>query len=263
MINFARIRQYLVLATCILFILGLLLYLRPYPSSNQFSKTKSTTSGNWGLSPPSPKPSTEVPLEGRWSYPRDRDNLLLTSDQCDAAFPELFVEIERAKKVRASKPITITELDSIQPKNGYVRAMIYDMQLYIIAKEGSIWSCEFATLAAINRALVTSPEPLSNIEFAFNTDDRIEPVALWGYARQATDELSWPEIKAGSTKEVLMKIEQDEQNSVTQWASKSAKLFWRGVVRMGPEIRDKLLSVTAGKEWADVKELGWGDDERK
>ncbi|KAJ5951282.1 CAZyme family GT90 [Penicillium vulpinum] len=134
-------------------------------------------------------------------------------------------------------------------------------KLYIIAKEGSIWSCEFATLAAINRALVTSPEPLSNIEFAFNTDDRIEPVALWGYARQATDELSWPEIKAGSTKEVLMKIEQDEQNSVTQWASKSAKLFWRGVVRMGPEIRDKLLSVTAGKEWADVKELGWGDDE--
>lgn len=144
-------------------------------------------------------------------------------------------------------------------------------KLYIIAKEGSIWSREFATLASINRALITSPEPLPNIEFAFNTDDRIEPVALWGYARQATDELvwlipdfgfwSWPEIKAGSTKEILMEIEQDEQNSATQWAYKSPKLFWRGVARMGPEIRDKLLSITAGKEWADVKELGWGDDE--
>lgn len=111
--NFARNRQYLALAACTLFILGLLLYLRPYPSSNS----------------PSPKPITQTPLEGGWSYSRDRDNLLLTSGQCDAAFPELFVEIERAKKVRASKPITITELDSIQPKNGYIRAMIYDMQV--------------------------------------------------------------------------------------------------------------------------------------
>lgn len=197
--------------------------------------------------------------------------MLLSQGQCEQAFPDLFVEIERARDVRSSNsnPITIEELDSIKPRNGYIRAMIYDQQLYIIAKEGSIWTREIATLSAINRALVTSPEPLPNIEFAFNTDDRIEPAALWGYARRAEDELiwlvpdfgfwSWPEIKAGSTKEILLKIEEEEAAGRVTWDSKTAQLFWRGVARMGPEIRDKLLAVTANKTWADVKELGWGD----
>lgn len=155
------------------------------------------------------------------------------------------------------------------PKNQIPSANPNSLQLYIIAKEGSIWTREIATLSAINRALVTSPEPLPNIEFAFNTDDRIEPAALWGYARRAEDELiwlvpdfgfwSWPEIKAGSTKEILLKIEEDEATGRVKWDSKPAQLFWRGVARMGPEIRDKLLAVTANKSWADVKELGWGD----
>ncbi|KAJ5227218.1 CAZyme family GT90 [Penicillium citrinum] len=255
--NFARNRQYLILASCTLIVLGLLIYWRPY------SPNKSSIIGS------SSRPSTDTKLN--WSYPRDRDNFLLTQDQCDAAFPELFVEIERARNERSSNPITFEEIDSIQPKNGYIRAMIYDQQLYIIAKEGSIWTREIATLAAINRALVTSPEPLPNIEFAFNTDDRIEPAALWGYARRDEDKFiwlipdfgfwSWPEIKAGSTKEILMKIEEAEQAGKTDWTSQIRKLFWRGVARMGPEIRDKLLAVTENKEWADVKELGWGDAE--
>lgn len=121
MINFARNRQYLVLASCTLIVLGLFIYWRPY------SPNKSSIIG-------SSRPSTDTKLSGvqshgEWSYPRDRDNFLLSQDQCDAAFPELFVEIERAKNERSSNPITFEEIDSIQPKNGYIRAMIYDQQV--------------------------------------------------------------------------------------------------------------------------------------
>lgn len=113
--NFARNRQYLILASCTLIVLGLLIYWRPY------SPNKSSIIGS------SSRPSTDTKLN--WSYPRDRDNFLLTQDQCDAAFPELFVEIERARNERSSNPITFEEIDSIQPKNGYIRAMIYDQQV--------------------------------------------------------------------------------------------------------------------------------------
>lgn len=142
-------------------------------------------------------------------------------------------------------------------------------KLYVIAKEGAIWSREIATLAAINRAIVSSPEPLPNIEFVFNTDDRIDEVALWGYARRPQDDLiwlipdfgyySWPEIKAGSTKDIVLQVESAEEQNGLTWGNKARQLLWRGVARMGPEIRDKLLEVTNGKSWADVKELGWGD----
>ncbi|KAJ5293232.1 uncharacterized protein N7443_009185 [Penicillium atrosanguineum] len=255
--NFSRQRPYLIIAPCVLLVLGLFIYLRPLPSLRNEGQ------------PFMSKPHGKFQFDGVWNYERDRDNLLLTQGQCDQAFPELFAEIDRASEARSLNPITIKELDSITPRNGYIRAMIYDQQLYIIAKEGSIWSREIATLAAINRALVSSPEPLPNVEFAFNTDDRIDEAALWGYARRSEDDLiwlipdfgywSWPEIKAGSTKEILMKVESAEKQDGLIWSTKIQQLLWRGVARMGPEIRDKLLEVTSGKSWADVKELGWGD----
>lgn len=68
-------------------------------------------------------------FDGTWDYHRDRDNLLLSQEQCDLAFPGLFADIERARASREGRPITLQELDSITPKNGYVRAMIYDQQV--------------------------------------------------------------------------------------------------------------------------------------
>lgn len=138
----------------------------------------------------------------------------------------------------------------------------------MIDKEGSIWSREKATLSAINRAIISSPEPLPNIEFAFNTDDSVDELPLWGYARRAKDKSiwlipdfgywSWPETKAGSTREVQAKAEWAEEEGLT-WSNKTAKLLWRGVPIMGPTIRDKLLQVTKDKSWADVKPLVWND----
>ncbi|KAJ5332256.1 CAZyme family GT90 [Penicillium brevicompactum] len=193
---------------------------------------------------------------------------MLTQEQCTQAFPDLYSEIVRARDDRKSRLISIKELDNIPTRNGYIRAMIYDQQLYVIDKQGSIWSRDKATLSAINRAIWSSPEPLPNIEFAFNTDDSVDGLPLWGYARRAKDKAiwlipdfgfwSWPETKAGSTREVQAKAEWAEEEGLT-WENKTAKLLWRGVPKMGPKIRDKLMQVTQDKPWADVKALVWDD----
>ena len=69
-------------------------------------------------------------FNGKWDYHRDQDNLLLDLGQCDAAFPGLFDEVKRPMKDRWSRRITLKEIDSIEPKNGYVRAMIFDQQVF-------------------------------------------------------------------------------------------------------------------------------------
>lgn len=117
---------------------------------------------------------------------------------------------------------------------------------------------------------MSSPEPLPNIEFAFNTDDSVDALPLWGYARRAKDRAvwlipdfgywSWPETKAGSTREVQAKAELAEEEGLA-WENKTAKLLWRGVPVMGPNIRNKLIKVTKDKPWADVKALVWNDKE--
>ncbi|CAG7993051.1 unnamed protein product [Penicillium salamii] len=217
---------------------------------------------------PAKKSNRKQLFDGNWDYQRDRDNLMLTQDQCNQAFPDLYFEIDRARDDRKSRLISLKELDNIPARNGYIRAMIYDQQLYVLDKQGSIWSRERATLSAINRAIVSSPEPLPNIEFAFNTDDSVDGLPLWGYARRAKDKAiwlipdfgfwSWPETKAGSTREVQAKAEWAEEEGLT-WENKTAKLLWRGVPKMGPKVRDKLIRVTKDKPWADVKALVWDD----
>jgi hypothetical protein len=68
-------------------------------------------------------------FNGIWDYKRDRDNLMLDSSQCDQAFPGLFEEIKRPMKDRRLRRISLAEIDSIAPRNGYVRVMIYDQQV--------------------------------------------------------------------------------------------------------------------------------------
>ncbi|KAL9622891.1 MAG: hypothetical protein Q9160_002817 [Pyrenula sp. 1 TL-2023] len=173
---------------------------------------------------------------------------------------------------RRSLGINVSDIDSIEPKNGYVRAMIYDQQLYVLAKEGRIYSRELATLHALHRAIVSSPEALPNIEFVFNTDDRIASAPVWGYARREQDEdiwlmpdfgyWSWPETKVGSMLEVQMKAVSTERSAEGgwPWPQKGNQLLWRGAT-MGLELRENFIEATAGKEWADVKALNWHDQD--
>jgi len=78
---------------------------------------------------PAKKPNRKQLFDGSWDYQRDRDNLMLTQDQCDQAFPDLYTEIDRARDDRKSRLISLKELDAIPARNGYIRAMIYDQQV--------------------------------------------------------------------------------------------------------------------------------------
>lgn len=207
---------------------------------------------------------------GVW-HSKDRNKLIFDHNQCQTAFPALFDEVKRAVEGRSANRITLEELDRIEPKNGYVRAMIYDQELYIIQKQGGIYSRELATLQAIYRAVITSPEPLPNIEFVFNTDDIIfEHEPIWAYARKAEHDhiwlmpdfgfFSWPETHAGSVNEVQMRALEMESRDHLSWRSKVDKLLWRGAT-MGLPLRDRLLDVTRHKEWADVVALDWHNAE--
>ncbi|OAL71096.1 hypothetical protein A7D00_4759 [Trichophyton violaceum] len=204
----------------------------------------------------------------QWNHKRDANTLVLGAERCQSAFPGLFAEIDRAKQERAQRPISLAEIDSVVPKNGYIRAMIYDQQLYVIAVNGTIYSREIATLHALHRAIVSSPDPLPNIEFVFNTDDKVDPVAQWGYARREQDTnlwlmpdfgyWSWPETKVGTMQEVQMGAEREEHTWA--WPKKIPQLFWRGAT-MDLEVRERLIQVTRDQPWADVKPITWRDND--
>lgn len=218
----------------------------------------------------------KTPYNGTWNFVRDRKNYLLSSHQCDTLFPDLYKDLDRAIKDRNGKKITLKEIDSIKPKNGFIRGIIYDQQLYIIQTEGQIYSRGIATLLSLNRAITTSPEPLPNIEFTFSEDDWLPPTPQWALARKAGDTAtwlmpdygywSWPETKVGGYGEVQDKALEMENSSdnptgkAWEWSAKFPKALWRGAT-MGLELREKLLKVTEGKPWADVKSLDWHNAE--
>lgn len=142
----------------------------------------------------------------------------------------------------------------------------------MIDTEGGIYSRGFAVLQALHRAVVSSPELLPNIEFVISTDDKLPPTPLWSFAREKSDKItwlmpdfgfwSWPETKVGSYGEVQRKataMEDTTENPTGRswtWDSKTPKLFWRGAT-MGLKLREKFLSATAEKNWADVKAIDW------
>jgi hypothetical protein len=147
--------------------------------------------------------------------------------------------------------------------------------LYIISTEGKIYSRGIAVLLSLNRAITTSPEPLPNIEFTFSTDDWLPPLPQWAFARKRHDNQtwlipdfgfwSWPETKVGSYGEVQLKAVAMEESSANptgkpwHWEDKVGKLLWRGAT-MNLELREKLVNVTKGKQWADVVPLDWHNE---
>ncbi|PMD41272.1 DUF821 domain protein [Hyaloscypha variabilis F] len=224
--------------------------------------------------PPRPvnAPEQEVVKED-WDFVRDARNLLMTDARCDEAFPELYKEINRAVEVRKGDHVTSKELDKIMKVPGYMRVMIYDQQLYILdVAEVAINLREQATLHAIHRALITSPEPLPNIEFVFMSDDIAAgtPEAKWAYSRQSNETAnwlmpdfgywSWPEPKIGSYLEVQMKA--TAMDAKLSWKKKTNKLLWRGA-SMELLVREQLVNASRGHEWADVKIFSWEEEGAK
>lgn len=142
------------------------------------------------------------------------------------------------------------------------------IKLYVIWVDRQVNSRDQATLMAIHRAILTSPDPLPNIEFTLNTDDIASPDdTTWAYSRRSSDKKlwlmpdfgywSWPEPKIGAYSEVQMRAQ--AMDTKVPWAQKLDKLVWRGAM-MDLLVREQLFEASAGRDWADVKILNWEDE---
>lgn len=145
------------------------------------------------------------------------------------------------------------------------------LQLYILSetalKNEYDASRAVAILHAIHRAIITSPEPVPNVEFAFTVADVVpdpdeKNYPIWGLTRKAEDKeiwlmgdfgyWSWPLDLVGAYEEVRRKIAKAEM----KFEQKTKQAVWRGAVATNGH-RDELIKVTEKKEWADVRAIMW------
>ena len=90
------------------------------------------------LERPPPVPYIEAPDDANWEFQasRDADNYGLSEQQCKAAFPKLFGEIEKSVASRQLSKITVEDLDSQKWLHGMVRGMVYNGEvLYLSARD--------------------------------------------------------------------------------------------------------------------------------
>ncbi|KAL3467351.1 glycosyl transferase family 90-domain-containing protein [Aspergillus heterothallicus] len=227
-----------------------------------------------------------VTAEWEFDFQRDGDNHGLSGEQCLAAFPKLFEDIDRVAGQRneSAKLISFDEVDELSRSGedangdrGLVRGAVVGGELYIISY-GSMpytYSRGKATLHSLNRALSAYPDryTLPNIEFVISTDDFFTPSngnppgPIWSYSKKPSDKTtwlmpdfgywSWPEVHIGSYKEIRSRIVATDEK--TPFREKKKQLAWRGSVATNPEIRGALLHASRGKSWASIREINWAD----
>nr|XP_018999118.1 uncharacterized protein I203_08319 [Kwoniella mangroviensis CBS 8507]OCF62579.1 hypothetical protein I203_08319 [Kwoniella mangroviensis CBS 8507] len=221
--------------------------------------------------------------------PAQSENRHLDQAQCMERYPKLYHEADRARKWYQSKGgITKAMVDLSETDSGNARLVILNNRLYVKGFYGGINTRTQAAMAAVYGALLTSTEPLPDIDFVIQTSD----AGSGSHPRFALDReegqrnlwlmpdfgfFSWPEPGVGAYSEVRSKaleyehslgLRLDNHLNVLHdsWENKTQKLFWRGAPMV--EVRHDLLRASKDQSWADVKELNWGavnqdEDERK
>lgn len=231
-------------------------------------------------------PSNISPKNG-WLFnaTEDGNNPALTTAQCDAAFPDLYHDIDRAVAHRKDRQLPITPEDvSISWRNDAAfRGLIHENQLRILETRGAIGNDGYrrrslSMLSQINRAVAgatAAGEKLPTIEFAVTVDDMAlipngeDTHAIWSYARRIIDHdqdriwlvpdfdfWSWGQSGGASYTEMRARAAQRESFLV----EKIPKAVWRGVVWTNEWVRKPLMEQTRGKKWADVEEVSWSPD---
>lgn len=217
---------------------------------------------------------------------RDAENFALHPQQCDAAFPGLWYEIDRAVSFwrnDLSRTITANDTSLEWREEGAFRALIHRNQLRILETKGifSLEGSQFpertvAVWQQIHRALLgatAAGETLPTIEFSVSVDDRPntpeedpnDTHTLWSFSRNYKNPAherafvmpdfnfwSWRGVAGSFTEMRGRGKELDEYIP-----DKIPKAVWRGVVWTNPEVRAPLLKATKNKDWADVVEFDW------
>lgn len=216
----------------------------------------------------------------KWTFnaTRDADNLGLSEDQCDIAFPKQYTDIQNNVANLTANPITLSDLDIQDGQDERIRAMIYNGELFIISRQGHTWIQNgVATVHALQRALAAFPDrkSLPNIEFFLYTHDVVgENRAVWTYTKPAdvTDFMNqwlmpdfgfwaWPHSHIGSYNYIRNEMRKFEDQ--LDFEDKTPQLVWRGNKGTAPH-RSSFSKATDGRDWANVSGIDWGhiDDER-
>ncbi|KIM97617.1 hypothetical protein OIDMADRAFT_167594 [Oidiodendron maius Zn] len=210
--------------------------------------------------------------EEAWQFKhgRDDDDLGMSEDRCNAAFPGLFEEVHRAVRwrIEQGRNITRADLDAVTIERGRIRAMIIDGKIRVLEASHSFDDHRkraLATLYSIHRAISADPKAIPNIEFIISLDDMVDTPSqsVWALTRRSQDHnlwivpdfgfWSWDLDDIGTIDDVAEQIIRDE--GATGWDAKIPKLVWRGTTKMLPKLRGALLDASRGKTWGDVAAL--------
>ncbi|KAK3381274.1 glycosyl transferase family 90-domain-containing protein [Podospora didyma] len=211
--------------------------------------------------------------------PEILENLSLTEDQCDAAFPGLTKEID---DVVSKGPFTVKQSGDLGPLQGRIK----DGQIYILhAQRKSDLSQEMvnsrtAALHQLHRAITTSPTRLPDTIFTLNIQDQPFGTA-WTYSRPASPAhkssdpnarsflmphfsfWAWKLPFVGSVARASRAITAIESafSGPGKWNQKIPKAVWRGTTWFNsiqaPRLRQQLVAAAKNKPWADVQPLEW------
>ncbi|KAK4547019.1 hypothetical protein LTR36_001240 [Oleoguttula mirabilis] len=220
----------------------------------------------------------------RYEWERDRNNHGLSAEQCNAAFPKLYNDIDRAVGHWADREITPETIELYDGNEAGVRVLFKDQQLRVVQTRG-MFRDDFrlrimAVLHQLHRA-ITSVEgidrPIDDTEATIVVDDWPNfpndgrELATWSFTRAAeSDDHAgvWliPDFNfwsappaAGAYQEMQAKARKHDAPII----DKKQKLVWRGVDWTNPEVRGALLNATMYEPWADVKKMTWSNTSDK
>jgi Glycosyl transferase family 90 len=123
-------------------------------------------------------------------------------------------------------------------------------------------------LHSIHRAITAYSGHIPNIEFSFCLSDWPNDFEhrypLWVLTRHINEDgekwvmpdfgyWSWPGPFMGEYSKLRSEIAENEPDS---WEQKKPQAVWRGATTTN-DLRNKLVEVTKGKKWADVKAIFW------
>jgi hypothetical protein len=216
-----------------------------------------------------------APADWVFNYKRDGKSYGLSEEQCYAAFPKLFVEVDRAVEHRRSigKNISLSEVEVGWRGDGIVRVLVRDNHLYIVEARGvqdrNHRQRSVATLHGLNRAITAYQGKLPDVEFSItdhdsamiDMDSNITTLAYSRLPKQETLWLmpdfgfwSWPYVGMRSYAELQASLDESEDD----FLDKVPKAVWRGGLKVaGADLRRKLIEVSRGQSWADIRAIDW------
>ncbi|KAB2580669.1 KDEL motif-containing protein 2 [Lasiodiplodia theobromae] len=219
----------------------------------------------------------------KWQFDPKRDalNYGLTDEQCNAAFPDLFMELDRAQDFFSENKIQYkdihlsTEAELNDHWNGKTRAefhiMIYNGELIVIdeAKGEPDRSRGLSAMASMYRAITAHPDPRSipNVEFILDLHDNSQPgpegKIRFTWARHKDNPYMWvipdfdgwtyPDDAVGSYVQFRNEVAEIEK----PFEEKIPQLSWRGSLGVNHGLRQALMDASDGKSWSDVKAIDW------